>query len=76
MLVHHPNTRRDGGLAVGDLDRAAIDENLTPICAVEPIKDGHQRGFARAIFPHNPVDRAARNCQRNIFVGLHRPEGF
>jgi hypothetical protein len=72
MLEHHADARADGGQAVGYLGRAAIDQNLSGIGAVEPVKDGHQRRFARAIFAHNPVDRAAPHADGDVLVGLHR----
>jgi hypothetical protein len=52
----------------------AADQDFARIGLVEPVENRHQRGFSRAVFPDDAVDRAALNPDRNILVGLYRPE--
>ena len=74
MLKHHADAGADRGLAVGDGDGLAADQDLAGIGAVKTIKDRHQRRFSGAILADNAVDGAARHRQIDALVGLNRPE--
>ncbi len=76
MLEHHADARADRGLAVGDVHGLAADDDLARIGAVEAVEDRHQRRFSRAVLADDPVDRARHDADRDVLVGLDRPEGL
>ena len=76
VLMHHADSGGDGRLAVGDLDGPAIDADLAGIGVVEPVEDGHQRGFSRAVLADDAVDRSAADRQMDVLVGLNRAEAL
>ena len=76
MLKHHADPGGDGGLTVGDDGLLAVDEYFPFVGFVKPIQNGHQRGFARAVFPDNTVDRAGHDPDGNILVRLHRAKSL
>ena len=76
MLKHHADARFDSGLAVGDFGFCTVDKYLATIGFVKAIKDGHQRGFARAIFADDPVDCTGHDADGNVFVRLDGAKGF
>ena len=53
----------------GDIDVAFVS-------FVESVKDRHQRRFARAVFPDDPMDRAGHDADRDVFIGLYRTKGL
>ena len=76
MLEHHTNTRSNCCLAVWNFGLLATNENITLIGFVKTLKDGHQRGFARAIFADDPVDCTGHDADGNVFVRLDGAKGF
>ena len=76
VLEHHTDPGRDRRLAVGDLGFLAVDEDLAFVGLIEAVEDRHQRRFPRAILADNAVNRAGHDPDRDVFVGLNRPESF
>jgi len=76
MLEHHADAGADRGLAVGDGDRRAVDQDLAAVGLVEAVKDRHQRRLAGAVLADDAVDRALLDPDRDVLVGLDRPEGL
>ncbi len=76
VLEDHADAGADRGLAVGDLDPLAVDEDLARIGLVESVEDRHQRRLAGTVLADDAVDRALRHLDRNVLVGLDGAEGF
>ena len=74
VLVHHADPGGDGVVGAADIAHLAIDADLAAIGLIEPVEDRHQRGLARAVLADDAVDRARPDLQRNVLVGLDRPE--
>ena len=55
MLRHHadPEGQRVGGSA--HLERLAVEQDLPPIGAHQPVQRAHQRGLARTVLPEQGV---------------------
>ena len=64
------------GLAVRDVGLFTGDKDVAFVGFVESVKDRHQRRFARAVFPDDPMDRAGHNADRDVFIGLYRTKGL
>jgi len=76
VLMQHADTvtdRIDGRTDAGWL---AVEDDLAGIGGLEPGQNFHQRGFARAVFAEQAVQRAGLDCQRDAVIGTHRPEVF
>src|SRR5699024_6448484 len=52
----------------------ALDEHLAAGGRVQPIEDVHQRGFARAVFPHQGKDLPLADVQRHVMIRQHTGE--
>src|SRR5690606_23695430 len=52
------------------------DENLASIRLVKTVQDRHQGRFSRAVFANDPVNRACRDHQADVAVGMDRAEAL
>src|SRR5690606_7529520 len=71
VLVHHADTQRQRMAAVGNGLAGAVDADRAAVSGVEPIKNGHQGGFAGPVFADNTVDGAASDVEIDILVRLN-----
>ncbi len=76
VLEDHADAGGDGGLAVGDLGLASLDEDLARVGLVEAVEDRHEGRLARAVLADDAVDRARHDADGNVLVGLDRAEGL
>jgi len=76
VLVHHANAQGDGLVRVADAGGLAEHGDAAAVGTVEAVQDGHQRAFARAVFAHDAVHRAALHAQVHTVVGMHRAKAL
>jgi hypothetical protein len=76
MLVHHPDSSRDGITRILDFEFFAANEYLSLIRLVQTVEDVHQGGFASTIFTKQGVDFALLKSEVDLIVSQHTGEAF
>ena len=72
-----PMPARDRVLrAVGSCRRLAVDQDLAAVGLVEAVEDVHQRRLAGAVLADDAVDRAGRDDEVDVAVGVDRAEAL
>ena len=74
MLVHHADAEAIGLAGVADVDRLAVDEDLTGVRLVDAHDDIHQSRLARTVFAEQGEDLALMQLEGNIVVGAQARE--
>ncbi len=74
VLMHHADAGCDRVLGALDLAILAVDPDDPPIGLVEAVEDVHQGGLAGAVLADDAVDRAARDREVDVLVGVDRAE--
>ena len=72
MLVHHSDFQADGIPAGAEAHMLAPDLDLPAGRGLQPIENIHQRGFSRAILPHQTHHGPLADSHGNIVVGDYR----
>ena len=76
MLVDHADPGPDRVLRAVDLALLALDLDRAPIGLIVAVENVHERRFAGAILADDAVDRAVRDRQVDVPVGVHRAEAL
>ncbi len=76
VLVHHADPGLDRILGGADSAVLAVDADLARIGVVVAVEDAHQRRLAGAVLADDAVDRALRDRDRDVAIGVHRAEAL
>src|SRR5512145_2593751 len=76
MLVNHADPGGDRVMWPANVDCAAGNADFTGVGLIVAVEDAHQRRLSGAILADDAMNRAGLHAQRNVVVGVHRPEPF
>src|SRR5471032_2160621 len=74
VLVHHADAQRDRFLAVADVARLAIEQDLPAVGSVVSVQDAHQGRFAGAVLAHQAMDRTLGDGEVDVSVRFDGPK--
>ena len=69
VLVNHTDSHPDGLHRIYNGGSDSLDVDLTRIGLIEAVKDLHDRGLTRPIFPDHTVNAGGRDPERDIVIG-------
>ena len=76
FLVHHGHTVFQRFFTGLEVDLAALQLDGAAVFGIDAEQAFHQRGFARAVLPHQGMDGALADGKGNVVQGLDAGEGF
>ena len=76
LLMHHGDAVEQRLLGVFEVDLSALEEYMPLVLAVDAEEAFHQRGFTRAVFAHQGVDRPGLQLQGDPVQGFDARKGF
>ena len=66
VLVHHADAAADRVVGAIDLDRHAVEEDLTLVRHRHPVEDVHQRRLAGSVLAEQRVDLAGADVEADV----------
>ncbi len=76
MLMNHADPHGQGIAGAAEVNRCSVEQNLTPVRAVESCQHVHQGAFAGTVFTEQGMNFARGDGQRDIVQGDDPGKGF
>ncbi len=76
LLINNGDARALGGQGACDRQGLPLKIDLPLVHGIHPGEDFHQRGFSRAVLPHQGQDLAGIHREIHLIQGLHPRKGL